>query len=182
MATVLKLSEFGKNRDFFATLYIVRMSLLRVIPIAVVIICNIAISVSLYSSKSKRSQMTGQNRDETPAEQRITQTLFGLALLFFFCMTPGALFILIQIFDYEYNFPKTRNNVYNLVGIMSTWLEIVNSSANFIIYIVASQPLREEFKRVISCCPIKKRTSRKYTGDTSASDTKVSTLSIATVS
>ncbi|XP_071105494.1 probable G-protein coupled receptor B0563.6 [Haliotis cracherodii] len=182
MATVLKLSEVGKNLDFYSALYIVRTALLRFTPIAVVIICNIAIIVRLYRSKSERSQMTDQNRDETSAEQRITQTLLGLALLFFFCMTPGALLILIQLFDYEYSFPRTRNNIYKVVGIMSTWLEIVNSSANFIIYIVANQPLREEFKRVITCCPIKKPTSRKYTGDTSASDTKVSTLSIATVS
>ncbi|XP_071107017.1 neuromedin-U receptor 2-like [Haliotis cracherodii] len=181
MATVLKLSEFGKNRDVFATLYIVRMSLLRLIPIAVVIISNIAIIVGLYRSKSKRSQMTGQNRDKTPAEQRITQTLFGLALLFFFCMTPGALNILSQLFDYEYNFPKTRNNVYNLVGILGVWLDIVNSSANFIIYIISSRQMRMEFKRVITC---RKGTfsDQKSTTDTSASEMRLSTMSVSAVS
>ncbi|XP_046352925.2 probable G-protein coupled receptor B0563.6 [Haliotis rufescens] len=181
MTTVLKMSEFGKNRDFYATLYIVRLFLLRFIPIAVVIICNITISVSLYRSKSARSQMTGQNRDETPAEQRITQTLFGLALLFFFCMTPGALNILSQLFDYEYNFPKTRNNVYNLVGILAAWLEIVNSSANFIIYIISSRQMRMEFKRIIM---YRKGTfsDQKYITDTSASEMRLSTMSVSAVS
>ncbi|XP_067671538.1 probable G-protein coupled receptor B0563.6 [Haliotis asinina] len=177
MTTVLKLSEFGKNREFYATLYIVRLSVIRFIPIVIVIVCNITVSVSLYRSKSARSKMTDQNHDVSSAERRITQTLLGLALLFFFCMTPGAINILSQLFDYEYNFPITRNNVYNLVGILAIWLEIVNASANFIIYIISSRPMRMEFKRVV----YRKWTlsDRKY--DTSPSEVRLSTMSVSTV-
>ncbi|XP_067671680.1 substance-P receptor-like [Haliotis asinina] len=174
-STSLTLTEFGKkHREFYAALNGVRMSLIRFIPVIVVTISTIAISVGLYRAKSSRSMMTDQNHDESSAEQRITQTLLGLTLLYFFCMTPGAFVIFISSFSFGSNLLYTRTNVYTLVGILTNWLAVLNSSVNFIVYIVSNQQMRGEFKRVISCCLIKKRPNRKNTSVTCTSDTNTS--------
>ncbi|KAK6174620.1 hypothetical protein SNE40_017860 [Patella caerulea] len=172
----LRLTELGQDREFYDTMYNVATALLRYIPTLIVICANIAISIGLrYHTVQRRKLTEGAVSKMSSSDLQITKTLLILSLVFFFTTMPGTIILLIQNIDPEYNFPFFRNNAYNAALIVSSWLEILNSSINFIIYIISNNGFRREYKELLPCCSRKMRRTKqasKYNSKT----TRLSTL------
>ncbi|KAK6174614.1 hypothetical protein SNE40_017854 [Patella caerulea] len=148
----LRLTELGQDRDFYDKVFNVGVAVLRYMPTLVVMCANIAISIGLWYHTAQRRKLTeGAVCKMSSSDLQITKTLLIISLVFFFTTTPGTLVLLIQNVDPEYNFPFYRNNAYVAAFIVSYWLEILNSSINFIIYIISNKRFRREYKELLSC-------------------------------
>ncbi|KAK6174619.1 hypothetical protein SNE40_017859 [Patella caerulea] len=170
----LRLTELGQDREFYDTMYNVATALLRYIPTLIVICANIAISIGLRYHTVHRRKLTEGAVSKMSSDLQITKTLLILSLVFFFTTMPGTIILLIQNIDPEYNFPFFRNNAYTAALIVSSWLEILNSSINFIIYIISNKGFRREYKELLSCCSQKMRRTKqasKYSSKTTSLST-----------
>ncbi|KAK6174618.1 hypothetical protein SNE40_017858 [Patella caerulea] len=171
----LRLTELGEDRDFYGIVYNVGVAVLRYVPTLVVMCTNIAISIGLWYHTAQRRKLTEDAVSKiASSDLQITKTLLIISLVFFFTTTPGTLILLIQNVDPEYNFPFFRNNAYIAAFIVSYWLDILNSSINFIIYIISNKRFRREYKELLLCCSQKMQRIKhasKYSSKTTSSST-----------
>lgn len=144
------LTALGKN-DFFYSIYGNILNILfRLIPILIIIFVNIFIALAIRKTWSFRRAMSSGGH--TSYEQnRITLMLLMVSLVFIVCILPGAVHSIIDQIYKQYSRFGQQSNMYDVVRNVTYFLETVNSSVNFVIYMAFSTKFCRTYKQIFCC-------------------------------
>ncbi|KAK3106510.1 hypothetical protein FSP39_021445 [Pinctada imbricata] len=152
----IKPSQFYFNNIDFLKIHneIFGIAVFRYIPVILVILFNSVIMVSLQRRAKWRSKKSSlKSKDE--AQAKITRMLLIVSLVCLICTTPGAIFILYSQIDPDFVFMGKYHNFFLVISDMCMLLEVINSSANFVIYMLCNEQFYQVYKKMF-CSWIKK--------------------------
>lgn len=131
-------------------------ALFRFLPVSLVVILNISIMCAIKTTSKKRRSLRSQRKSHVhDAEQRkVTIMLLVVSLTFLICILPGAINSLLQTIWKEYSRFGRSKNLQQCFSYVTFFLEVLNSSVNFIIYMALSSRFYIIFKKMFD--PIKK--------------------------
>ena len=155
---------------------------LRYIPVILVIILNTLIIILFKRSRQFQNKQAGSSEAEVARQQqerKLTRMLLSVALIFLVCLLPGDAVLLISGINTKFSFFGTYHNFFLVISDLSLLFEIINSSINFIIYMVLNKLFYETYKSLFCRC-FKGRTLRSKTSSYTA-DTKSTTVGSADV-
>lgn len=133
---------------------------LRYIPVILVMILNAAIIVLFKRSRKFQSKNAGSSERELARQQeerKLTRMLLAVALIFLICLLPGDIVLLISGINTKFSFFGTYHNFFLVISDLSLLFEIVNSSINFIIYMVLNKLFFETYKSLFCRCLVGRR-------------------------
>ena len=115
-----------------------------------------------YSIKNGAVRVSQRNR-------ALTFTLFGVAVVFGVCQLPAAIARIFFVLYPEFEFVNSKNPLISLWSDVANFLVMLNSSVNFLLYIVFGPgKFREEFTiiffSIFSCCA--KRSNKMNSANT----------------
>ena len=91
-------------------------------------------------------------RNSSYEQRRITLMLLAVSLVSLVCIMPGAIHsIMMHAWEPAYSKLGAQSNLYVIMGNVSYWLETVNSSVNFIIYMAFSAKFKTTYQRMFCC-------------------------------
>nr|KAG5687223.1 hypothetical protein BaRGS_012375 [Batillaria attramentaria] len=130
---------------------IVLSSLFNYGPITVVIVCTTVVLATIKRSARWR-KMTSQGGDR-PEEGRMTKLLMTVVAVYIICYIPRCAALIANSFA-----PDTFNslggrygNLFYLVNALQLLLFALNSSCNFVIYMVMSRKFFNTYRRIFLC-------------------------------
>lgn len=144
------LTKLGNNTLFFNIYGNILNIAFRFIPILVLILVNILIACAIRRTWSFRRSMPSGG-SATYEQNRITLMLLMVSLIFLICILPGAIHSIVNQFYTEYNRKASQSNIYNIFGNVTYFLETVNSSVNFVIYMAFSAKFCRTYKQIFCC-------------------------------
>lgn len=142
----LQFTYLRKN-DIFIEIYIhwLYFFIIFLIPLTGIISLNLMIYRKVNALNRLRIKLTSMQIQEI----NLTPMLFCVVIVFFFCLLPSVIVNILEAFFVEF----LKQNAW-LVP-LSNFLVAVNSSVNFIIYVVLVEKFRlifiKKFKKVVSC-------------------------------
>ncbi|CAL1530430.1 unnamed protein product, partial [Lymnaea stagnalis] len=143
-------SELGRNTVFYLVYGNVLNVVFRLIPILVLILVNILIACAIRRTWSFRRSMS--NGGSASYEQnRITLMLLMVSLVFLICILPGAIHSIVNQIYKQYSRFGSQSNIYDVFGNITYFLETVNSSVNFVIYMAFSTKFCRTYKQIFCC-------------------------------
>ncbi|XP_041366160.1 probable G-protein coupled receptor B0563.6 [Gigantopelta aegis] len=154
---ILKLTKTALGRDKqFLTIYGIFLNIFfRFLPCIVLIILNILIMTAIRKTwnlrriMSKSSSSSGRQYEQN----RITVMLLIVTFVFVLCILPGAINITCSQIWQEYSRLGRNRNLYLCISNVTYFLETVNSSINFIIYMAFSAKFCKTYKEIFCCVP-----------------------------
>ncbi|XP_013774549.1 probable G-protein coupled receptor B0563.6 [Limulus polyphemus] len=146
------------NHTGFRFYLLIKEIIVRIGPVIVLAILNIAIIVAfrrmvrkrrslLNSSNSSHSNQKESSR-KLMEERRLVVLLGGIVLLFFVCMTPAAVLTLLNSDHKELEFG------FQLFRAIANVLELANFAMNFYVYCLCSSEIRTTFLRLFCCVDV----------------------------
>jgi len=145
-------TEFGKNKEFFGRLFIATIVCFNIIPVGIVFVCNTSIIFGLFKRKRNVLATFGSEHvSQLKEDDSITKTLLIISTVFFICLMPTAIHIIITSIDTEYIHPNYRDNLLVMLAYFAMLLDVFNSAVNCIIYVASSSLYRGRFKAFICC-------------------------------
>ena len=124
------------------------------LPLVVLIVLNVRLTVAYRQIAERRRRMRGASTTSRSAQDdaNITLVMIVVIAVFVFCQLPARIVQMI----WSYHFPNCRTAPFYMSE-LSTILEVLNSSVNFLIYSV----IRPQFRRNLSqfCCRSKRENS-----------------------
>ena len=128
---------------------------LRYIPVIVVIILNTLIIVLFKRSRRFQNKNAGNSERELARQQeerKVTRMLLTVAIIFLICLLPGDAVLLISGINAKFSFFGTYHNFFLAISDLSLLFEIMNSSINFIIYMVLNRLFFETYSELFCKC------------------------------
>lgn len=128
---------------------------LRYIPVILVLILNTVIVILFKRSrKFQNKQVVKSEADRVRQEQerKLTRMLLSVALIFLVCLLPGDFVLLISGINSKFSFFGTYHNFFLVISDLSLLFEIINSSINFIIYMVLNKLFFETYQSLFCRC------------------------------
>nr|KAI8729527.1 putative G-protein coupled receptor [Biomphalaria glabrata] len=144
------LTELGHNTVFYLVYGNVLNVLFRLIPILVLILVNILIACAIHKTWSIRRSMSNGS-SATYEQNRITLMLLMVSLVFLVCILPGAIHSIVNQMYKQYSRQGSQSNIYDVMGSVTYFLETVNSSVNFVIYMAFSTKFCRTYKQIFCC-------------------------------
>ncbi|XP_021349447.1 probable G-protein coupled receptor B0563.6 [Mizuhopecten yessoensis] len=159
--SILLKSDLGTNIDFFDVYGILMNILFRFLPIFVLLVLNSLIIYVVKKTWTRRQSMTSnssvQYKHGSGEQSHITIMLMIVTFLFAACILPGALNSTATHIWTEYSkFGKARN-LKECVSYITYFLETLNSSVNFLIYMALSKKFCVTYKETFCCKKTQKR-------------------------
>ncbi|KAK7492449.1 hypothetical protein BaRGS_00016322 [Batillaria attramentaria] len=156
------------------------VNLLAIKPIisVLVVTCSVITSVQVRRARRAREDMTQSKT--TSSDGKITRMLLIVSVISVSCAIPEIVIAFTNIFIPELDYYKTYHNVY-LICIFITFVALsVNSSANFLIYVVMSSKFRATLIALIPACGkcLKRRATRYEHGDGNTASTHLPSISM----
>nr|KAG5702897.1 hypothetical protein BaRGS_034670 [Batillaria attramentaria] len=149
---VMTYSALGQNKAFTVPYGYVLNVLFRFIPIFVLIVVNTLIILAIRRTGVLRRNISLRDRQGGGVEQnRITKMLVAVSGVFLVCTLPGAVNTIASrsIPDYCRLCPKS--NLYQAISTVTFFLETLNSSVNFVIYMVFSRNFKRTYQEMFCC-------------------------------
>ncbi|KAK3102237.1 hypothetical protein FSP39_009823 [Pinctada imbricata] len=146
-------TELGMDNRFFGIYGTIMNILFRFLPVIVLVIVNSVIIYTTRDTWKLRRQMNSSVRGSAAASDQthFTVMLVTVCIVFIICLVPGAVHSLISHIWKDYNrFGKARN-LFQLVSRITFFCETINSSVNFVIYMVMSQKFKRTYKDIFTC-------------------------------
>ncbi|XP_060082205.1 FMRFamide receptor-like [Ylistrum balloti] len=153
--SILLKSDLGANVDFYETYGILMNILFRFLPILMLFILNPLIIYVVKKTWARRQSMTSnlsvQYKHGSGEQSHITIMLMIVTFLFAACILPGALNSTASHIWTEYSkFGKARN-LKECISYITYFLETLNSSVNFLIYMALSKKFCVTYKEMFCC-------------------------------
>ena len=149
---------------------------LRYIPVILVIIFNTVIIVLFKQGRKfqqKSTVMTDRDSARLQEQRKLTRMLLSVALVFLVCLLPGDIVLLISGINTKFSFFGTYHNFFLVISDVSLLFEIINSSINFIIYMLLNKLFYGTCKSLFSkCCKGRNILPKKSATTTKSSETK----------
>lgn len=135
------------HNEFLATL------LLRHFPVILVMLFNLMIIIILQRRnmwRKKTDVKKAKSDDKTQA--RITRMLLIIAGICLLCTAPGSIFLLVYRLVDGFELFGKYHNIFLVCSGISTLLTMINSSVNFIIYMVFNKQFADVYRRIFCEC------------------------------
>ncbi len=142
--TCMPVTNFG-IRGFSGTKEGISEMLTTLIPICIMVPCNMAILLRLYQQHRKRQQLGANNTTNDKELTRMTIMICSITFAFIALMTPVSIYISI----WGYGDVSVQNDIWFSVFYS---LEILNTSLNFYAYIMTGKQFREKVFQLLGCC------------------------------
>ena len=157
----LGLSAFGQNKNFTQPYGVFLNFIFRFIPIVIIICANVVIITAIRRTRAMRREMSwgsqgggrrGRRDSGISSEQtRITLMLLVVTFVFLICTLPGAVNTIISRLYSGYSRLGNQRNLYLTVSIVTYFMETLNSSVNFVIYMVFSRRFFHTYQEIFCC-------------------------------
>lgn len=150
---ILNKTEFGQNEMFYTCYGNILNVVFRILPLLLILGLNSMIAVAIRKTWSIRRTLSHTYPQNGSCEQnRITVMLLFVSCVFVVCILPGAVSSFISQIWTEYSRFGRARNLYHCVSYVAFFLETVNSSINFVIYMALSQKFWQTYKEIF-CYP-----------------------------
>ncbi|KAK7492450.1 hypothetical protein BaRGS_00016323 [Batillaria attramentaria] len=177
---ILNTTSFGTEHHDWLYVLSRDVILLAIKPIGTVLVvmCSVITSVQVRRARRARDDMTQSK--PTSSDAKITRMLLFVSVISVSCVIPEIILSFVNIFVPEFDYYKTYHNIY-LIGFFTIFLALsVNSSANFLIYVVMSSKFRATLIALIPACGkcLKRRATRHEHGDGNTASTHLPSISM----
>ena len=132
--------------------------LFRFLPIIMLCVLNIFIICVMKKTYMRRHSLSSTSSSpRSSAEQvHLTVMLLTITFLFVFCILPGAVSSVVSHLWTDYSRLGAAKNLFECVSNVTYFLETLNSSINFVIYMALSKRFCVTYKKIF-CCGQKNR-------------------------
>ena len=149
----LTISTFGKSVNYEIYSWI-RMFLAKLIPIIVVISCNIILIKTTWKKNRKISMVVGlpstiQTR-RTQTQKKLTYMLLSISTVFVLCNVAEP-FAHTGVYKVLFGVCSIYTEEYYTLGVFVNIFEFIAFASNFVSYCVFHQHFRDTLKLVITC-------------------------------
>ena len=160
-------TEFYIRNQKFLSIFnnYIAVILFRWVPKVLIIIFNTFIYFLLRKRMKEQAGLTNSAESKITRDHlKLTRTLFVVAVVFIVCLLPGDAFVIAgeveekfsPFGDYRYSFSAFSN--------IAVLFEMVNSSVNFIIYILTYRKFAHIYKAIVcGCVGVNVTESLRYT-------------------
>lgn len=147
---IMGLTELGRNDLFYSVYGNILNVLFRLVPILILILVNILIAQAIRRTWWIRRTISSGG-SACYEQGRITVMLLMVSLVFLVCILPGAVHSIMDKVFKQYSRYGQQSNMYDLVRNVTYFLETVNSSVNFVIYMAFSTKFCRTYKQIFCC-------------------------------
>ncbi|CAC5393223.1 unnamed protein product [Mytilus coruscus] len=146
-------SQFYSSYEDILTIHneILGTVLFRYLPVFLTMLFNLIIIINLQRRSLRRKGMTTSKTDNK-SEDKITRMLLIISAVCLLCTTPGSLLLLVSRFVDGFEFFGKYHNIFVVFSDLSLLLSMINSSVNFIIYMVCNKQFSEAYKKIFCRC------------------------------
>ncbi|GFO09451.1 FMRFamide receptor [Plakobranchus ocellatus] len=172
---VLVKTSLGKDPKFFPVYGTILNTIFRFFPVVLLPVVNILIAIAVRKTWRRRqiiscSRGRGSGTSAGPGgeawgnegarhnmrnscdQTHITLMLLVVSLVSLVCLLPGAVHsIMAHAWAPHYSRTGGQSNLYDIIGNVSYFLETINSSVNFIIYMAFSANFKHTYRRMFCC-------------------------------
>ncbi|XP_060070144.1 FMRFamide receptor-like [Ylistrum balloti] len=172
---IIGLGFIGRQKKLFEVYYIVSETLLRFVPMVLIILSNIIIIfvTCIHAKWRRQKQGYAVGKQSSGDERQITKTLLTITCIFVVCLLPSTVSRLMILFDPTSSFNKYSSNVHTLLTLLGLITETVNSSINFVIYVTMNSAYRRQLYLLCGKKYKKKTFSSNVSGSANTSTTSV---------
>ncbi|XP_060593371.1 allatostatin-A receptor-like [Ruditapes philippinarum] len=124
----------------------------RYIPVLIVLTLNITIITILSQSQRFQKNVSSQDPKRREEQRKITRMLLSVAIIFLICLLPGDLLLLISSIVDGFEFFGTYHNLFLVLSDICLLFEMVNSSVNFITYMVLNRNFFDTYVSLFCGC------------------------------
>lgn len=151
---VLVHSALGRNKEFMVPYGNALNVVFRFVPLAVLVVVNALIIAAIRRTGVLRRTISW-NRSHTAGQEqaRITLMLLTVSGVFLLCTLPGAINTIVSRSVHSYSKLGQQKNLYQAVSTVTYFLETLNSSVNFIIYMAFSTKFCRTYQEIFCCRP-----------------------------
>ncbi|XP_069134319.1 neuropeptide receptor 15-like [Argopecten irradians] len=140
----IALGFIGRQKQLFEVYYLISETLLRFVPMGLIIVCN-AIIITVACMRAKwRNKSFSTVKQPSKDETQITKTLLTITCVFIVCLMPSTISRLMVLFDPKSSYYKYSSNIYSLISLIGLMSETINSCSNFVIYITMNRAYRRQ--------------------------------------
>ncbi|KAK0058686.1 growth hormone secretagogue receptor type 1 [Biomphalaria pfeifferi] len=140
-----------KYKDTWGYLYenFFQTTVLKLLPIVLLILLNILIVRRLNRAKKVQSKMTESlNKDKARQQKQINRMLTASSICLFICVMPEILYCYCNpLIEYSPFGNRSRIILINVYSVM----KLYNSALNFLLYFIAASKFRSEFLSLVTC-------------------------------
>ena len=122
------------------------------IPLALLLVFNVALMREIHKSYAMRKRMKGQTGGVHPhassdveASNRITMTLVAIVVLFFILVAPSEI---LKHVAFLFGSDLSTNYTYMTIEIVTNVMQTMNFSANFILYCIINPSFRRTMREM----------------------------------
>ncbi|RUS70154.1 hypothetical protein EGW08_022086, partial [Elysia chlorotica] len=143
-------TSLGKDPRFFPVYGTVLNTLFRFVPLALLTLVNALIAAAIR--RTWRLRQTISSTSGSYRQRRITLMLLAVSLVSLVCILPGAIHsIMAQAWAPDYSPRGAQSNLFVIMSTLSYWLETINSSVNFIIYMAFCSKFKTTYHKMFCC-------------------------------
>ena len=145
------LTKFGQKGDFLKILGTTLELFYGPGTVALVLVFNIAIIVRLQMAAQERKKMTHGTALSNTSESQTNYMLLGIALLYLICIMPNTIRSLLWFLHPDFAFYGKEHFLSLTLRNISRVTVVSNSSANILVYVLASASFRATLMS-LKCC------------------------------
>ncbi len=137
------------NSQIYKTVYVDALYYLFtfVLPLLILVFVNTRVTIAYQAIRKRKRRMTTNRRSEN--ENNITLVMIVIVLIFILCQAPARIVQLV----WSYKFPHCHTYQYYIIHATNV-LEVLNSSVNFLIYLLCRKRFRDIIIEYVCCGPI----------------------------
>ena len=147
-------------------------------PVCLVLIINSLIIFLLGRSNRFQKSVSKQDSKRSDEQKKITRMLLSVALVFLICLLPGDVLLVASLVVDGFTFFGFHRNLFAALSDISLCFEMVNSCANFIIYMLLNRNFYNTFVRLFCCCVTYIRSRNSTTTSSKTRDTTETSASM----
>ncbi|KAK6192587.1 hypothetical protein SNE40_004031 [Patella caerulea] len=165
MARITYLPFYLNNQQFFSIYNNIFLAIiLRIFPTSLILILSVAIITQMYRRKRWLKGVTHATQNEYTENdtQAMTKMLMIIVSIFIVCLLPGSISIIISMIDRRFTARGEFRYELRAVSSISSLFTVLNSSANFVVYIAMNKKFSDILVQML--CGFRKKHGRNDHG------------------
>ena len=168
----IKSSVFYLENQKFMDIYTqyITVTIFRWLPKVIVVVCNSVIITFLWRRKipTENAENVSSMSNYPRTQRKVTVMLVTVAIIFVVALLPGDAFLITGLVVDGFEIYGKYNNLFVVLSNVALTFEIINSSINFVIYMVLNKTFSEIYRRLFCCCLfgserfVRQKTSKRH--------------------
>ncbi|XP_064601404.1 probable G-protein coupled receptor frpr-1 [Liolophura sinensis] len=146
------LTKFARTTDFYRYYGLLAHILMSIIPMIVVLCGNLTIIITMKRRKNFQDTIMFKKSEE----HKVTTLLLCVSFIFLICTIPGTCVLIVTKYNTDFGLTGRERHLFDVLLTISFILVALNSSVNFIVYMICSSRFRKTFTETWRCCQIQK--------------------------